>query len=79
MSFLAHALDDPLAEDCGKCANCDPASKIAIELPRELTLQAADYLKYRYVKIRPRKLFGSSGALAREAFPIYTQRISSCT
>ncbi len=71
MRFLAQALDDPLAEDCGKCANCDPDSKLSIEIPRELILQAADFLKYRYVKIKPRKRFGGSGALAREAFPIY--------
>ena len=71
MRFLAQALDDPLAEDCGKCANCDPTSKLSIQLSHELIVQAAEYLKYRYVKIKPRKLFGGSGVLAREAFPIY--------
>jgi ATP-dependent DNA helicase RecQ len=71
MRFLAQALDDPLAEDCGKCANCDPASKLSIQPSHELILQAAEYLKYRYVKIKPRKRFGASGALAREAFPSY--------
>ncbi len=71
MRFLAQALDDPLAENCGKCANCDPVSKVAIEAPRELILQAAEFLKYRYVKIKPRKVFGGSGDLVREAFPIY--------
>ncbi len=71
MRFLAQSLDDALAEDCGKCANCDPSSKISIEIPQQLILNAAEFLKYRYVRIKPRKRFGGSGALANEAFPIY--------
>ncbi len=71
MRFLAEALDDPLAEDCGKCANCDPASTLEIEIPQQLAINALEFLKYRYVKIKPRKLFGGSGALAAEAFPTY--------
>jgi ATP-dependent DNA helicase RecQ len=71
MRFLAQALDDPLAQDCGKCANCDPSSTLNFEIPQQLLINAGEYLKYRYVKIKPRKLFGSSGALAKEAFPIY--------
>ncbi|MEH6626573.1 MAG: RecQ family ATP-dependent DNA helicase [Motiliproteus sp.] len=71
MRFLAESLDDPLAEDCGKCANCDLSSTLNINLSRELIIKAADFLKYRYVKIKPRKLFGGSGALASEAFSTY--------
>ncbi len=71
MRFLAEALDDPLAEDCGKCANCDPASTLEIDVSQQLAINALDFLKYRYIKIRPRKRFGASGALASEAFPSY--------
>jgi ATP-dependent DNA helicase RecQ len=71
MRFLAEALDDPLAEDCGKCQNCDSESTLEFEVPQQLTVNALDFLKYRYVKIKPRKLFGGSGTLATDAFPIY--------
>jgi ATP-dependent DNA helicase RecQ len=71
MHFLAQALDDPLAEDCGKCANCDPESALVIEPPQQLVINALEFLKYRYVKIKPRKRFGASGALAKEAFSSY--------
>lgn len=71
MRFLAEALDDSLAEDCGKCANCDPASVLNIEVSNQLAINALEFLKYRYVKIRPRKRFGESGSLAKEAFPSY--------
>jgi len=71
MRFLAQALDDPLAQDCGKCANCDPASALVVKTPQQLVMNAAEFLKYRYIKIKPRKTFGRSGDLARAAFPIY--------
>lgn len=71
MQFLAQALDDPLAEDCGKCANCDPTSVLNIDVINEDSESALDFLKYRYVKIKPRKTFAKSGALAEGAFLIY--------
>ncbi|MFT6905279.1 MAG: ATP-dependent DNA helicase RecQ [Oleiphilaceae bacterium] len=71
MRFLAEALDDPLAEDCGKCTNCNPTSAINFDLPKDLLIAVADFLKYRYEKITPRKRFGGSKALAAAAFPIY--------
>ena len=71
MQFLAQALDDPLAEDCGKCANCDPTSVLKIDLINENVESALEFLKYRYVKIKPRKTFAKSGALAQGAFLIY--------
>jgi len=71
MQFLAQALDDPLAEDCGKCANCDSDSELMFDVQREESEQALDYLKHRYIRIKPRKTFGRSGALAKEAFQIY--------
>lgn len=71
MRFLAEALDDPFAEDCGKCANCDPGSALTIEISHQLAINALDFLKYRYVKIDSRKIFGGSNALSREAFSTY--------
>lgn len=71
MRFLAQTLDDPLAEDCGKCANCDPESALVIELSQQLVINALEFLKYRYVKIKPRRRFGASGSLAKEAFSFY--------
>ena len=71
MRFLAEALDDPLAEDCGKCANCDPVSQLSSEVEQPLAFAAGEFLKYRYIKIKPRKLFGGSGALAADAFKTY--------
>jgi len=71
MRFLATALDDPLAENCGKCANCAPSSTLNFDIPRQLLINAVDFLKYRYVKIKPRKRFGGSKALASDAFSIY--------
>ena len=34
-------------------------------------LGASEFLKYLYIGVEPRKTFGRSGELAREAFPIY--------
>ena len=71
MRFLAESLDDHLAEDCGKCAICDPSTQLNIEVSQQLAIEAGEFLKYRYVSIEPRKLFGKSGALAADAFKYY--------
>jgi len=71
MRFLAIELDDESSESCGKCENCAPENKLNILVERGLILEAAEFLKHLYIKINPRKLFGSSGDLAREAFPTY--------
>ncbi|MDI1231131.1 MAG: RecQ family ATP-dependent DNA helicase [Methylobacter sp.] len=71
MHFLANELDDDSSEDCGKCANCAPKNKLNISIGRDLVLEANEYLKHLYIKVEPRKIFGGSGDLAREAFPIY--------
>lgn len=57
MKELTLALDDPLAENCGNCANCLPSRKVSIDVKRERVFAAADFVKMRYVKIRPRKRF----------------------
>ncbi len=71
MKELTSALDDPLAENCGNCANCLPSRKVSIDVKRERVFAAADFVKMRYVKIRPRKRFGASNLMAKEAFPSY--------
>lgn len=71
MRYLANALDDPLSEDCGKCQNCDPESKLNQEVNREQVLVAGEFLRHLYVPIKPRKRFGASGAAARAAFSTY--------
>ncbi|SMG63520.1 ATP-dependent DNA helicase, RecQ family [methanotrophic bacterial endosymbiont of Bathymodiolus sp.] len=71
MQFLANELDDDSSKNCGKCANCAPQNKLNISITRELVLEASEYLKHLYIQVEPRKLFGSSGDLARQAFPTY--------
>ena len=71
MKFLANELDDDSAENCGKCENCAPQEILNISVERELVLEASEYLKHLYIKVEPRKLFGGSADLARQAFPIY--------
>jgi ATP-dependent DNA helicase RecQ len=71
MHFLADALDDELATNCGKCANCAPQEKLDVTIPHDRVVAASEFMKNRYVKIKPRKLFGTSGALALSAFPVY--------
>jgi ATP-dependent DNA helicase RecQ len=71
MHFLADALDDELATNCGKCANCAPQEKLDVTIPHDRVVAASEFMKNRYVRIKPRKLFGSSGALASSAFSVY--------
>lgn len=71
MRFLGNALDDSLSEDCGKCQNCDPGSKISVEVDRDKVLSAGEFLRHQYVPIKPRKRFGASGEAALAAFPTY--------
>lgn len=71
MKFLASALDDDFAENCGKCANCCPSERLSTTLAKEVVLAADEFVKLRYVTIKPRKRFGSSGDMASSAFPTY--------
>ncbi|RLV60503.1 RecQ family ATP-dependent DNA helicase [Parashewanella curva] len=71
MQFLRKELDDDAPEKCGKCANCDPTNSLKAEVNQDLAIQAHSYLRHRYIKIKPRALFASSGDNARLAFPIY--------
>jgi len=54
MEFLAHALDDPSAKPCGKCANCKGRGLFARVAPA-LVSEAIEFLKRDNVVIEPRK------------------------
>jgi ATP-dependent DNA helicase RecQ len=71
MQFLSDELDDPDGGRCGKCENCRPENKLPTEIPNELVLKANDYLRHRYIAIKPRATFASSGDNARLAFTDY--------
>lgn len=62
MEFVARELDDPHAQPCGKCANCQNpffASEVAPFLVRE----AINFLQRDYQAIEPRVMWPSNGTL----------------
>lgn len=71
MRFLASALDDELAQACGQCANCLPSQSLNTELNDSLVAAADAFVKGRYLPIKPRKRFGSSGKMTSAAFTTY--------
>lgn len=71
MAFLSAELDDPESGPCGKCENCHPQTKLPMQISKELVLKANDYLRHRYIQIKPRATFASSGDNARLAFSQY--------
>ena len=68
MRVLTAALDDPLEEDCGNCANCVPDRRLFTNVDSDLVLTATHFVKGRYVKIQPRKQFGRTAVLTSAAF-----------
>ena len=56
MEFLAHALDDPTAAPCGKCANCQGRGLPARVSPT-LVAEAVEFLKRQELVIAPRKMW----------------------
>ncbi|AWB57838.1 RecQ family ATP-dependent DNA helicase [Colwellia sp. Arc7-D] len=71
MQFLSSELDDPETQPCGKCENCNPANKLSDKINHDLVILANDYLRHRYIEIKPRATFASSGANAGLAFKSY--------
>ncbi len=71
MQILGAELDDHDIQVCGKCECCNPASKLPETANHELVIKAADFLRNRYVKLEPRKLFGASSNSVLSTFPIY--------
>ncbi|MGB4594273.1 MAG: RecQ family ATP-dependent DNA helicase [Anaerolineaceae bacterium] len=54
MQFLLKALDDPNPVPCGRCANCRGKGFSAL-VPRELVVEAENYIKGTQFHIQPRK------------------------
>lgn len=71
MEYLSAELDDPDSVSCGKCQNCAPANRLPVKVDHDLVLKAIDYLRHRYIEIKPRATFASSGNNARLAFIKY--------
>ena len=65
MAYLRRALDDPVEDDCGRCANCigEPVTRTATSFP--LIAKATRFLKRSEIPFKPRGQFDS------RAFPTY--------
>lgn len=68
MRFLSEALDDPDAEDCGRCTNCTGRPPLLIPENFALTTEASLFVKRSDVPFKPRKQWMGG------AFPIYGWR-----
>jgi ATP-dependent DNA helicase RecQ len=68
MEFLSHALDDPHAGPCGKCAGCRKAPLLDPVYDHDLANQASIFLKRSYQPLNPRRLWPSGGALPTYGF-----------
>lgn len=71
MRYLATALNDSLAEDCGRCQNCKPSVRLDESVSPTQIATAVDFLEHQYVSINPKKRFAASGDAARAAFKQY--------
>lgn len=71
MYFLGKELDDPHVKKCGKCANCKPENRLSEYVEEALVDKARDYLRHRYIELKPRSIFGASGVLVKQAFKYY--------
>lgn len=71
MQFLGLELNDEQIGQCGKCANCLPDRQLISDFDQDLVIRANDFLRNRYIKIKPRATFSSSGDNARQAFASY--------
>ncbi|WP_417689358.1 RecQ family ATP-dependent DNA helicase [Pseudidiomarina sp.] len=71
MQYLAKELDDPHAQPCGHCQNCDPKLRLDTTVSQDDLDDATSYLKTRYIPIQPRRTFASSGANAVAIYENY--------
>ena len=55
MKFLANSLDDPMHDNCGRCAFCNGNPLLAVEVEPDLANRAAIFLRRSYQPIQPRK------------------------
>lgn len=56
MAFLQNQLDDHQAERCGRCGNC-LSSSLSVELDEALVAHARDFLRTRWITLKPRKMW----------------------
>ena len=68
MRFLARRLDDPLARDCGKCANCLGRPLVPSRVDAGHVRAAAEYLRRLHVPLPPRSNWPAGEALPTFAF-----------
>ncbi|MCL5961634.1 MAG: RecQ family ATP-dependent DNA helicase, partial [Chloroflexi bacterium] len=54
MEFLAHALDDPAAEPCGRCANCS-GEGLPSSMEPQVVNDAVTFLKGAILEVPPRR------------------------
>jgi len=55
MTFLRHALDDPGATECGKCAVCRGESFVGTAVDRGLAIEATRFLRHAEIVFKPKK------------------------
>src|SRR3954470_5865012 len=72
MRALQVELDDPLAEDCGRCAGCT-APRFDAPLDRELVVEAQQHLRSRPLELEPRKRWPPMGGSGAKAIPVDRQ------
>lgn len=71
MQFLANALDDQLAQPCGRCANCLPAKALTKNVRPERGQMAAEFLENVLIEISPKKRAANGRVQALSRFPDY--------
>lgn len=57
MKFLSRELDDPDAQECGKCANCLGKDLLSRDYPDDLLIEAVKFLKRSDLAVEPRKMW----------------------
>lgn len=55
MAFLRHALDDPGATECGKCAVCRGEPVVGTAVDGGLAIEAARFLRHAEIVFKPKK------------------------
>ncbi|HMP71248.1 MAG TPA: RecQ family ATP-dependent DNA helicase [Pirellulaceae bacterium] len=71
MAFLQQALDDPTADDCGKCMNCDRSQLLEESYSSDLANRAGLFLRRSFQPIVPRKRWPASNMFERSPLSGY--------
>ena len=71
MQILGEELDDYHIQPCGKCEHCLPQTKLTETVQPKTVLEAADFLRHRYIKLDPKKQFGKSTQSVQSTFKSY--------